>query len=227
MKLVNINTDQYQFDKLSDGIQKFFKTSQEEPNLELGFIYLSNMSIASRQYLRKEINRPIQRSLVLLSEDDRVASLAWRINALFFIKLPVDITQIGNLCSRVFNFSESDFHPVNRLSINFKGGAKIISINDIVMIEGKGNYCKFSYVDGTADLFTIRIKAVMDRLSYSIDFISLNKSLIINMKNLFKIDHNIAYLRGDPVIKAKLSRLTLKRLKENILWVDANSFSHE
>jgi two-component system LytT family response regulator len=66
-------------------------------------------------------------------------------------------------------------------------GVLIINLKDIVILKSKGNYCHAHLQDGTTELITKNISAVVDLLN-SPSFLLINRSTCINLNYLKQID---------------------------------------
>lgn len=95
----------------------------------------------------------------------------------------------------------------------------MVNTSNISVINGKGCYCKFYFSNDRPALYTLRISDLENRLWEIPELIRLNRSLIVNLNNLLRIEGNTAWFKGDKVVKLILGKRTITRLKKELIWL--------
>jgi DNA-binding LytR/AlgR family response regulator len=181
-------------------------------------VQITNLSQKSRWLVRRAINRNPNAKVILFSENITVGHFAWQIGAFYFSTYPLQEVALQALHQRI----ESVAPTTRRLRLNYKGGFKLVHPLSISVIRGQGNYCQFYFKDEQPQLYTVRIHDMDRKLSAVPYLCRINKSLIININNLSKIEKGYAFFGGKPATQLKLNTKTLALIKKKLLWLDQN-----
>jgi DNA-binding LytR/AlgR family response regulator len=211
--MINCNLSQKEFEIINTKLNKL--GIKDDHNVNITFIQLSDLSHDNRLLLRKTINGNSQKKLIIVSSNAFVSVLAWRIDALYFLYLPLSegkLRQLGNKINTTIGL-------VKQLKLTFKGGFRMVKTINISVINGKGCYCKFFFTNDKPSLYTARISDIEKRIGEAPVFIRINRSLIVNINNLLRIEGNSAYFSGQIPIKLVLGERTISKLKKEVLWL--------
>lgn len=190
----------------------------KEPTNEHLLVHIMDLSQESRWFVRRAINKYPKSKVILFSENKAVAHFAWEIGAFYFSSYPLHEEILKSLKQRI-NARIQQQHS-KRLRLNFKGGFKLIHPLSVSVIQGKGNYCKFYLKDERPQLYTVRINEINHKLNFVPYLCRINKSLIININNLSKIEKGYAFFGGQPATQLKLNAKTLALVKKKLLWLE-------
>lgn len=222
IELKNINLDEVEFSYIKDNLNMLYKIEKNDIWIkDFLFIKMNSLNIDNRWIIRKAINNNPNGFIVLISNFKEIARFAWRINAFYFIEFPLSISQIMRLQYKITNETKNkSFNP--KLRMNFKGGFKIIDPSNINIIKGQGSYCDFYFNNEKSEVFTARINSLANIFIQTPFMARINKSLIINLNNLTRIQNGIAYFKGDNKIKLAVSETSIKKIRNELLWLNEN-----
>lgn len=187
---------------------------------ELNLIKINSFDSKTRMVLRNIINKNSATNLVLLSSNPEHSLLAWKINALYFIKLPLNSRDIYQCLNRLM-ILENTRKDLETLKINYSGGTELIHPSEINIISGKGNYCDFYTTQQRNKLtFSTRIQKVGQMLNHIPYLVRLNTSTIVNVNNIVKLEKDFAYFKGKQAAAVKISRRVNYKLREELFWIN-------
>ena len=217
MKIININLNDADIGMISDFVRNRRKTVESENRL--CFIRILSLDKTDRILLRKAINKHPHSNIVVLSDKDSVAKFAWKINVFHFLDYPIDERQLKNLRIKIVqNLNQrKDFE---KLRMPFKGGFDLLHPDNICVLKGDGNYCRFYFRNDKPKIYTGRIGNIADKLMEFPYMVRVNKSLIININHLIQIVGNEASFTGVPKVKIKLSENSVRIVKRALLWME-------
>lgn len=178
------------------------------------FLRVRDLSLSNRVLLRKAINANTGKPLVILSSNVNVSLFAWRVQAFHFLSYPVTKNQLRLLSKKI----RSERRSTHRLKVTYKGGERIINMNDISVINGKGSYCEFFFKTNRPELYTVRIGNVGEHCEAVPYMFRVNKSLIINVNNLSKIEGNCLFFGGEKPLKIALGQRSIAKVRKEVIW---------
>ena len=131
---------------------------------------------------------------------------AIKASAIDYLMKPIILEELSNAIEKVtkqINNTPSNSKS-DKLIVPVKNSIRFININDILFIEGDGNYSKVNLLNGESFQSTKSIKKFEDSLNNSI-FYRVHKSYIVNLNYIAEIDSNnfLKLVSGD---KVELSR---------------------
>ena len=207
----NYNLPNRDFDVICNLLAIYCKRNVAE---ELLFLRVRDLSLANRILLRKAINANTSKPLVILSSNVNVSMFAWRVQAFHFLSYPVTKGQLL-LLSRKISTQKPN---IQRLKVTYKGGERVIDMDNISVINGKGSYCEFFFKTNRPELYTVRIGNVGEHCEKVPYMFRVNKSLIINVNNLSKIEGNALFFNGEKPLKIILGQRSIARVKKEVIW---------
>lgn len=207
----NVNLPPKDFNKIGDVLTAYCRRNLPE---ELVFLRVRDLSLSNRILLRKAINKNAGQPFVILSSNVNVSMFAWRVSAFHFLSYPVTKNQLRLLSKKI----RSQRKSVNRLKVTYKGGQRVIDMNNISVINGKGSYCEFFFKTNRPELYTVRIGNVGEHCEKIPYMFKVNKSLIINVNNLSKIEGNALYFGGEKPLKIMLGQRSIAKVKKEVIW---------
>ena len=196
--LININLSDREFEFITVGLS-LIPLTENEISKDLMFIKLNSLNLENRWTLRRAINKNTEAKIVLISAFNEISRFAWKLNAFHYLSFPLTESQLYSLKHKII-LSSNDKNGDPKLKMNFKGGFKIIEPTDINIIKGQGSYCDFYIVNEKPEIFTARINDLHSSFVTSPFLKKINKSLIININNLTKIENGFAYFKGDSKV---------------------------
>lgn len=204
-----------------NNISSYLKTGIADNKIdrtEVIFVRISDLKRGNRWELRKAINNNIDSNLILLSANSGVAKFAWKIQTLQFLSYPVSTNQLNILRLKLNNISLKR-RDEEKLKINFEGGFHMIHPSEISLIQGKGNYCRFFFKEKKSIFPTARISKVYKKIQNFPYLIRINKSLVINVNHLTKIENGTVFFIGESQVQLKLNRRVVSSIKKELLWL--------
>ncbi|MCB0516373.1 MAG: LytTR family DNA-binding domain-containing protein [Chitinophagales bacterium] len=217
MNLININLQEKEFQLIDNNIRHSVWTDTFN-DISFVLVIIKDLLEDSRWTLRKAVNKYEGAHFIILSSRESVAKFAWNIGVFHFLSYPLDLEQLKLLKIKI----NKEFYyrkDIEKLKLSFQGGFHLIHPNEISVIQGQGNYCKFFLKNHPPSLYTIRIGNIAELLSAFPYMARIHKSLIINVNHLSQIKSNNAYFRGKPTVILKLSSKTVIAIKKQLLWI--------
>lgn len=189
-----------------------------EINFKLVFIiFVEKDSIANRKLIWQFKIRFENQPFILCSENRDIANLAWQINSIHFLPLPLSRRSVALMIQKV----EQELAPSqSKLKFNFQGGCDIISPEEICYCAGDGNYTRVFLKGSKVIMLSKKIKEIAAVLSPFPDLVRIGKSFIVNINNIQRLDDlevSFKGLEGKNAIQ--FSPIYLKRIKEQLLWL--------
>jgi hypothetical protein len=179
-------------------------------------VQIRDLSQESRWLVRRAVNENPKAKVILFSENVTVSYFAWQIGAFYFSTYPLHAAALQALRQRIAVAAPT----TRRLRLGYKGGFRLVHPQSISVIRGQGNYCQFYFKDEKPQLYTIRINEINDKLDFVPYLCRINKSLIININNLSKIEKGAAFFSGQPATQLQLNTKTLALIKKRLLWLE-------
>jgi DNA-binding LytR/AlgR family response regulator len=186
---------------------------------DVSLIYLRSLTSQERLLLRQTINRNPDSSIIVLSENPLVAKFSWKINAFHFLDYPLKESELKNLKVKLIQ-RLNERRDLEKLKMSFKGGFDLLHPEDICVVKGEGNYCKFYFRNDKPKIYTGRIGSINSKLLDFPYMIRVNNSLIININHLAQITKNDAIFTGSPKVTIKLSDNSVRSIKKQLFWTE-------
>lgn len=207
----NYNLAPKDFDIISNLLTAYCQRSIHD---ELLFLRVRDLSLENRILLRKAINANTGNPLVILSSNVNVSLFAWRVQAFHFLSYPVTKNQLRLLSKKI----RSERRSTHRLKVTYKGGERLFDMNNITVINGKGSYCEFFFKTDRPELYTVRIGNIGEHCEAVPYMFRVNKSLIINVNNLSKIEGNALFFGGEKPLKIVLGQRSIAKVRKEVIW---------
>jgi len=206
------NVDEKEKEIISSFLLKYKNSIRENLNI----IALVNDSEQERLKLRRILNK-YGNPFILISNDIRIAELAWRSNACYFINL--------NLSNWLQHFTKdylkTNLFSKNSVKLQFKShtSTDFFYPNEIIFILAEGNYSKIQLSNGKMITVTKQIGQIEKEINkLSCDLERFGKSTIINLSKVQKIKNKIIYFNnGKQITYPKYSKSFIV-LKKRLLW---------
>gem|GEM_PF-2153053 len=155
-------------------------------------------------------NRPSSLDVILMTEEEKWAAMAFEVDAVDFLLKPLSKDQLNRSIRRLLrldwstNFSTA---PPERAFVPFERGRRLVSVGEICAIQAFGNYTRILFADGTTDIAMRPLRRWEETLPKN-SFLRIHRSTLANTKRLRRIemtgegDECLAEVDG---IKEKLS----------------------
>lgn len=204
--------DDYEKSSISEVI-KSIKVPESINNL--AFIKLIDDTEAERTKLRRLINNN-NVHFVIFSDSNKIARLAWDVNALCFSGLNTLTwkTSISNAFARLKYFSTSDE------SISFKSQNKldVIKLKDINFILANGNYSDIHLDNSSKITVTKQLGQIEIALSRFDNLERFGKSVILNINKIRKVDANTILFSNNEKLNFPKYSKSFIYLKNKLIW---------
>lgn len=207
----NFNLSPKDFDVINNLLTVYCRRKVPD---ELLFLRVRDLSLPNRILLRKAINANTGNPLIILSSNVNVSLFAWRVRAFHFLSYPVTKSQLRLLSKKI----RSERPGIHRLKVTYKGGERIIDMSNISVINGKGSYCEFFFKTNRPELYTVRIGSVGNHCEAVPYMFRVNKSLIINVNNISKIEGNCLFFSGAKPLKIALGQRSIAKVRKEVIW---------
>jgi len=148
--------------------------------------------------------KDISFDVIFTTAYDHYAVKAIKLNALDYLLKPIDKDELIKATERVQNkktltskkqiesLTEMQKQKVtDRIALSTNAGLQFINLNELIRIEGDGNYCNFILKDKKRILISKKLGEAEDILKENELFFRAHKSYIINLKFVEK------YIRGE------------------------------
>lgn len=166
----------------------------------------------------------IKFNVVFTTAYDQYAVKAIKLNALDYLLKPIDKDDLIIAVERVKNkhlqISRQQVDAlqevnktklINKIALSTLAGLQFINLDDLVRVEGEGNYCNFVMRDKKKILLSKKLGDAEDILKGNEHFFRAHKSHIINLKFVEK------YIRGEggEIIMEDGTSIALSRNKKD------------
>jgi hypothetical protein len=198
-------------------ISDVFNKNRALINSNFLIIYLSDDGEKERQKLRGILNNyPF--TFFLMSDDNKIAELAWKVNADYFININrkdwKKQFEIG-----IKNVYQKKSNKKKQVHFRTHSGVSVIDYNNINIIKADGNYSNIHIDNGKIITITKQLgqlEKVFNQYDHQIQ--RFGKSTIINLNNIKMIKNKtIIFTSGFKVQYPKYSK-SFMELKKNLLW---------
>lgn len=220
MKFINQNLPENIFNILIQSLLESSKVVAKFDDVKtLGFIQLNKLETKERILLRRMMSEKID-YIVIVSSDPTIAQFAWKIGIFYFIEFPFTIGQLKVLKQK-YEEKEMESKQINKkIRLGYTGGFDFVSLNEINMIHGQGDYLTLYSQTIKSKTYTYRIIKIEKALVHQHNFIKLTKSIIININNVAQITGNKVSFTGKGTTSLELSPRAIKTLKDELLWIN-------
>ncbi len=146
----------------------------------------------------------IKFDVVFTTAYDQYAVKAIKLNALDYLLKPIDkddlIAAVEKVKTRQTQISRQQVNAlhevnktkvVNKIALSTLAGLQFVNLDDLVRVEGEGNYCNFILKDKKKILLSKKLGDAEEILKDNENFFRAHKSHIINLKFVEK------YVRGE------------------------------
>lgn len=182
-------------------------------------------------------NLPSNIPVVFITGHSDFALEAFEACALHYLIKPLSLNQVINTIKRykdyhfqsIFKEQVSQFYnhylPQNskqlptRIYINNIGKIVIINLNELIYMEGAGNYTKFYMISGEMHTSSKNLKIYSDSIVHHPDFVRIHKSYIVNknfVKQIVKLDKQQWFIEMKNEEKLELSKGRLSEILEQL-----------
>ncbi|MCZ2101581.1 MAG: LytTR family transcriptional regulator [Chitinophagales bacterium] len=215
--IINYNLPDLLFKELSSGC-KFEENFKKPSDSKVAFVLVSTLSLQERIILRRLMSERIH--IVIVSSLQEAAIFGWKIGAFYYLEYPFSNDQFSILIQKMEVLKSGVYSNSKRIKLSYTGGFDIINLNDINLINGLGDYCQIYFQDQESKTYTYRLKKFESVLDNHINFLKLSRSVIININNVAQIKGNKVKFSKSPNLNVELSTRVIKRLKENMFWLN-------
>lgn len=148
--------------------------------------------------------------LVLVSAHLRYCIDGYDLNARYFLSKPFNFKKFEHIVIELVN---RVFHHKKSIKIKLSGKFQPLKvpIEEIIMIEGAGNYIKLHTLDKTFVPY-LKLGEIEKKLELYPNFQRVNKSFIININHIINIDGYTILLKKNLI--AKVGRSYQKKIKQ-------------
>jgi two-component system, LytTR family, response regulator len=140
----------------------------------------------------------IQPSVIFTTGYDKYAVEAIRHSAFDYLLKPIDPVELEQSLKRLETQNQDNWKQKvdvlftqlsenKKIVFNVRSGSVYINPDDIFWCEAEGNYTNFIMTKKRKEYITCQIGNVLDKLP-KMDFVRLGRSIIINQKNLSRIN---------------------------------------
>ena len=166
----------------------------------------------------------IKFDVIFTTAYDQYAVKAIKLNALDYLLKPIDkdelIAAIEKVKNKQVQISKlqiehlQEVHKTkiaNKIAVSTMAGLQFINLDNLVRVEGEGNYCNFILNDKKRLMLSKKLGVVEDILNDNPNFFRAHKSHIINLKYVEK------YIRGEggEIIMEDGTSIALSRNKKD------------
>jgi two-component system, LytTR family, response regulator len=166
----------------------------------------------------------IKFDVIFTTAYDQYAVKAIKLNALDYLLKPIDkdelilsIEKVKNKQTEISRRQLDALHEVhktklvNKIALSTLAGLQFINLDDLVRVEGEGNYCNFILSNKKKILLSKKLGDAEDILKENDNFFRAHKSHIINLKFVEK------YIRGEggEIIMEDGTSIALSRNKKD------------
>jgi two-component system, LytTR family, response regulator len=166
----------------------------------------------------------IKFDVIFTTAYDQYAVKAIKLNALDYLLKPIDkdelILAIQKVKTKQAQISKQQIESlqeihktkvVNKIALSTMQGLQFVNLDDVIRVEGDGNYCNFLLKNKTKILLSKKLGVVEELLQGNNFFFRAHKSHIINLKFVEK------YVRGEggEIIMEDGTSIALSRNKKD------------
>ncbi len=166
----------------------------------------------------------IKFDIIFTTAYDQYAVKAIKLNALDYLLKPIDkdelILAIEKVKTKQAQISKQQIETlqevhktkvINKIALSTMQGLQFVNLDDVIRIEGEGNYCNFLMKNKNKILLSKKLGVVEELLHDNINFFRAHKSHIINLKFVEK------YIRGEggEIIMEDGASIALSRNKKD------------
>jgi len=162
--------------------------------------------------LRKQLQRYGSSNFVLASEKLEASLLAWRLNCLYFILMPLNTVELKKAIAR---HQEEQTAQKTEQNIQFRDeqGIHNVRVSDILFIKADGNYSHLHLKDDKRMVVSKQIQFIDQMLSDDASLVRIGRSFMINLSAIRKIEKGlIGFYESSNQLK--LSAVYIKRVKK-------------
>lgn len=160
-----------------------------ETDIDLIFLDINMPDINGLDFIHRIRNNDIL--IIFTTAYSEYAVKSYELDAIDYLLKPIDFSRIHAAVSKVKErLSSSDKR--NFFFVNIGNGHHKISYNDILYVEGNGNYVTY-HLKSTKVMVRATIKETLNGLPRSM-FLQIQKSFIISLNQIHKIQDNHIYI---------------------------------
>ncbi len=180
-------------DDVQSGIQVIKETKPDLVFLDI------NLTTGSGFELLNQL-RDYEFEVIFVTAYDSYAVKAFQFSAFGYLMKPIRPQELTDVINRVEDYinvrkddlqmrlkilveNYGDDRSIKKLVISSQKGFQVSNIEDIVRLEGDGNYTRFIFTDGTRDMTSKRIGEYEELLN-DFGFFRIHQSTIVNLRHV-------------------------------------------
>lgn len=181
------------------------------------FLKIDADTYDNRLLIRKVINRE-EGELILVSNDAKIASLAWNIQAFYFMdEHSLDMEQqFKNILTKIS--SQNNKHPNNRLAFKSINKIDVISPKEITFILANGNYSTIYLKNKQEVLVTKQIGKITMMIEPHGFLQRFGKSTILNLNQISGIKNKTIHFYNGAKLNFPNYSKGFNELMNKLIW---------